>query len=160
MRKSSEKAKKTELARLGGGPEGPSGRFWTQWIEPWGVALLSQTLGPVYFVVKNRGPNDIWLAAQCSDLMDVRAGDVRATYAYGTITVLARAATYRSIVAVPLLHEKNPADGSDFRSLRGHQRIGLSRWRFRHDGAYRKQYRRGANPLRDRSATWSQSRLA
>jgi hypothetical protein len=87
MRKSSEKAKKTELASLGGGPEGPSGRFWTQWIEPRGAALLSQTLGPVYFVVKNRGPNDIWLAAQYGDLMDVRAGDVRATYAYGTITV-------------------------------------------------------------------------
>jgi hypothetical protein len=86
MRKS-EKAKKTELARFSGAPEGPCGRFWTQWIEPRGAALLSQTLGPIYFVVKNHGPNAIWLAAEAGDLMDVRAGDVRATYAYGTIRV-------------------------------------------------------------------------
>jgi hypothetical protein len=36
----------------------------------------------------------------------------------------------------------------------------VSRRRFRHDGTDWKQYGRGANPLRDRSATWSQSRLA
>jgi len=71
--------------------EGRTGH-WSQWIKPKGAALLSQTLGPVYFVVKNRGPNDIWLAAQCGDLIDVRAGDVRATYAHGTITVKNRGA--------------------------------------------------------------------
>jgi hypothetical protein len=38
--------------------------------------------------------------------------------------------------------------------------IGLSRWRFRYDGTYWKPYCRGANPLRDRSTTRSESRLA
>jgi hypothetical protein len=82
-----KKAKKANLTRRGGGPEEPSGKFWAQWIEPKGAALLSQMLGPCYFVVKNLGPGNIWLAADYGDLMDVRAGHVRATYARGTITV-------------------------------------------------------------------------
>jgi len=85
--KSSKKSKPPKLAGSGRVPEGPSGRFWTQWIEPKSAALLSETLGRCNFVVKNHGPNTILLAAQHGDLMDVRAGDVRATYAYGTIRV-------------------------------------------------------------------------
>jgi len=87
MSKSSRQVKKAKLADHGGGLEGPSGRFWTQLIEPKGAALLSQTLGPCYFVIKNHGPGNIWLVAHHGDLMDVRAGHVRATFARGTITV-------------------------------------------------------------------------
>jgi hypothetical protein len=76
-----------KIAGHGGGPEGPSGRFWTQWIEPKGAALLSQTLGPVYFIVKNCGSNNVMLMAQNGDLMDLGPGAVRATYAHGTVTV-------------------------------------------------------------------------
>ena len=35
--------------------EGRTGH-WTQWIEPRGAALLSKTLGPIHFVIKNREP--------------------------------------------------------------------------------------------------------
>ena len=46
-------ARKPKLAGHGGGPKG---RHWNatgrQWIEPKGAALLSETLGPCYFVVK------------------------------------------------------------------------------------------------------------
>jgi len=83
----SKKAKMAKLAGNGEGPDRPSGRFWTQWIEPRGAALLSQMLGPVYFVVKNHGSNNVMLIAQDGDLMDLSPGAVRATYARGTITV-------------------------------------------------------------------------
>ena len=85
--KNPHKAKQAKSAGHGEGPEGLSGRFWTQWIEPKGAALLSQTLGPIHFVIKNHGPHPIWLVAQQGDLMDLSPGAVRATYARGTITV-------------------------------------------------------------------------
>ena len=66
--------------------EGSSGH-WTQSIEPNRSAFLSQTLGPVYFVVKNHGPNKVMLIAHHGDLMDLSPGAVRATYARETITV-------------------------------------------------------------------------
>jgi hypothetical protein len=84
---SSKKLKTTKLAGHSGGPEGPSGRFWTQWIKPKGAALLSQTLGHIHFVIKNRGAHTIRLVAQYGDLMDLPPGAVRATYARGTINV-------------------------------------------------------------------------
>jgi hypothetical protein len=71
----------------GGGPEGPSGRFWTQRIEPKGAALLSETLRPCHLVIKNHGPNNVRLVAQYGDLMDLSPGVVRSTYANGTIRV-------------------------------------------------------------------------
>ncbi len=82
----SSKQKKSKLADRGSDPV-VSGRFWTQWIEPKGAALLSQMLGPVYFVVKNHGPNNVMLVAHDGDLMELSPGKVRATYARGTITV-------------------------------------------------------------------------
>ena len=82
---SSKKVRK--IAGHSGGPEGPSGRFWTQRIEPRGAALLSETCGPCYFVIKNHGPDGIRLVAGHGDLMDLPAGAVRASYAYGTIRV-------------------------------------------------------------------------
>jgi hypothetical protein len=60
---------------------------WMQWIEPKGAAFITQTFGPIYFVMKNHGSNDVMLMAQNGDLMDLAPGAVRATYAYGTITV-------------------------------------------------------------------------
>ena len=84
---SSKNAKKTKRVGHDDGPEGPSGRFWTQRIEPRGAALLSETLGPCYFVIKNHGPDSIRLVAGHGDLMDLPAGAVRASYACGTIRV-------------------------------------------------------------------------
>jgi hypothetical protein len=84
----SKKSKTANLTGTGGGwPDGPNGRFWTQWIRPKGAALLSQMLGPVYFVVKNHGANNVMLVAHHGDLIELPAGAVRATYARGTITV-------------------------------------------------------------------------
>jgi hypothetical protein len=84
--KNSHKAKLAKSTGNGGGPNVPTGK-WTQWIKPKGAALLSQTLGPIHFVVKNHGAHTIRLVAQCGDLMDLHPGTVRATYASGTITV-------------------------------------------------------------------------
>jgi hypothetical protein len=84
--KNSHKAKQAKSAGNGGGPNFPTGK-WTQWIEPKGAALLSQMLGPVYFVVKNHGSNNVTLMAQYADLMELSPGAVRATYARGTINV-------------------------------------------------------------------------
>jgi hypothetical protein len=85
--KNLRKAKKVKLAGHGRGPEGPTGRFWTQWIEPKGAALLAQTLMPCHFVVKNHGPESLRLVAQNGDLTDLPSGKVRATYAHRTVTV-------------------------------------------------------------------------
>ena len=79
-------AKKAKRVGHGGGPEGASGR-WTQWIKPKGAALLAQTLMPIHFVIKNRGPEPVRLVAEHGDLMDLPPDVVRATYAHGTVTV-------------------------------------------------------------------------
>jgi hypothetical protein len=84
--KNAHKAKLAKSAGNGGGPNVPTGK-WTQWIEPKGAALLSQMLGPVHFVVKNHGKDNVRLVAEYGDLMDLRPGAVRATYARGTIRV-------------------------------------------------------------------------
>ena len=68
-------------------PENPTGQNWTQWIDAGGVAFLSQVLPRSIFVLKNHGPESVELIAQHVDLMTLSAGAVRATYAYGTVTV-------------------------------------------------------------------------
>src|SRR5262245_53959355 len=85
--KTTSKNKKAKLACGGETLKGPSGRFWTQRIDPKGAALLAQTLMPCHFIIKNHGPNNIRLVAEQGDLMDLPPGAVRATYARGTITV-------------------------------------------------------------------------
>jgi len=84
--KNSRKAKRAKSAGNGGGPNAPTGK-WTQWIKPKGAALLSQTLGPLHFVIKNHGPEPVRLFAEYGDLMTRPPDAVRATYAGGTITV-------------------------------------------------------------------------
>jgi hypothetical protein len=86
MTSSSKKVPKTNRAGHGGGPEGPTGH-WTQLIPSKGAALLSEMLGPIYFVIKNHGPDGVMLVAGHGDLMDLPAGRVRATYAHGTVRV-------------------------------------------------------------------------
>jgi hypothetical protein len=49
---------------------------WIERIEPRGTALLSQTLGPINFVIKNRSPNGVFLMAEYGDLMDLPPGKV------------------------------------------------------------------------------------
>ena len=83
--KNFRKAKKTKLAGHGGRPEGPSGRFWSQVIEPKGAALLAERLMPCHFVVKNCGSENITLFAEHGDYFDVRPGEARATYVHGTL---------------------------------------------------------------------------
>jgi len=68
-------------------PAHDSAAHWTQWIEPKAAALVSETLGPVYFVVKNHGSNNVFLMTRYGDLMDLAPGAVRATYARGTIRI-------------------------------------------------------------------------
>ena len=81
------KSRKKKVTRVNDGRrDGPSG-IWSQWIRPKGAALLSETLGPCHFVLKNCGLNNIFLMAQHGDLMDLCPGDVRATYANGIIRV-------------------------------------------------------------------------
>jgi hypothetical protein len=84
---STKNAKKAELAGHRGGPEGPSGRFWTQRIEPRGAALLSETLMPIHFVVKNHGPGPVFLVAERGKQMDLPPDAVHATYAHGIVRV-------------------------------------------------------------------------
>jgi len=52
-----------------------------------GAALLSQTLMPSCFVIKNHGPNTVRLVATGGDLIDISAGEVRATSAHGSVRV-------------------------------------------------------------------------
>ena len=83
----SKKVQKTKLAGHGGGPEGPTGRFWTQRIEPKGAALISEMLTPCHFIIKNHASQTIKLFAQNGDWMDLAPGAVRATYANRVIRV-------------------------------------------------------------------------
>src|SRR5262249_51626062 len=79
--------KKAKKVNNDGRRAGPSGNFWTQLIKPRGAALLSETLQPCHFVVKNCGRNNVLVVAHNGDLMELCPGDVRATYANGTIRV-------------------------------------------------------------------------
>jgi len=56
-------------------------------MDPVDRAEGSETLGSLYFVLKNHGAHTIRLVAQQGDLMDLSPGAVRATYARGTINV-------------------------------------------------------------------------
>ena len=87
MSKSSKKVKKAKLSGHGRGPEGPTGRFWTQWIPPKGAGLISESLMPVHFVIKNHGPGPVFLMAEQGKQMDLRPDAVHATYACGIIRV-------------------------------------------------------------------------
>jgi hypothetical protein len=80
-------ATKPKFATHSAALEGLTGRFFSEWIAPRGAALLSEMLGPIYFVIKNHGPDGVTLVASYGDLMDLPAGRVRATYAHGTIRV-------------------------------------------------------------------------
>jgi hypothetical protein len=79
--------KKTEPACLGGGSDGPSGKFWTQWIEPKGAALLAERMLPCHIVVKNHGLDPVMLVAQHGDLYDLNPGQVRGSYTSGQVRV-------------------------------------------------------------------------
>jgi len=63
------------------------GTHFTEVIPSQGAALLAQTLGHCNFVIKNHGPEGVKLVAQAGDVMDLPAGRVRATHAYGHIRV-------------------------------------------------------------------------
>jgi hypothetical protein len=63
---------------------------WTIPINPHKAALIAQTLRPCHLVIQNHGPGQIWLVAGGGDLMDLPAGNLRATYVRGTLTVEVR----------------------------------------------------------------------
>ena len=67
--------------------DGPTGRYWTQWIEPRGAALLSENLRRILFVVKNHGSNNIMLVTEHGGMMDLPPGKVRPTHSYGAVRV-------------------------------------------------------------------------
>jgi len=83
-------SKKSKTAKLigngGGGPNGPSGH-WTQEITRGTAALLSERGVRCYFVLKNHGPDAVFLVAEYGEHFDLPAGAVRATYAHGIIRV-------------------------------------------------------------------------
>jgi hypothetical protein len=64
--------------------EGRTGH-WT--IEPKGAALISETLMPVHFVIKNHGPGPVFLVAAQGKRMDLGPDAVHVTYACGTVWV-------------------------------------------------------------------------
>jgi len=84
---SGKNAKKVKRAGHGGGPEGPSGRFWTQVIARGSPALLSERGVRCYFVLKNHGPDAVFLVAEHGEHFDLSPGAVRVTYAHGIIRV-------------------------------------------------------------------------
>jgi hypothetical protein len=60
---------------------------WTQTIEPKRTAFISENLMPVHFVIKNRGPGPVFLAAAQGKQMDLGPEAVHVTYACGTVWV-------------------------------------------------------------------------
>ncbi len=57
-----------------------SNGHWDQWIEPGGVAYLSQMFLPSHFVIKSHGPGYVGLHALAGDDMQLSPGTVRATF--------------------------------------------------------------------------------
>ena len=84
--KNLRKAKMTKLAGRDVRPERSIGH-WTQEITRGRPALLSERRVRCYFVLKNHGPDAVWLMAEHGEEFDLPAGAVRATYAQGIIRV-------------------------------------------------------------------------
>lgn len=82
----SKTTKKAKLTGNDGAPDGPIGH-WTQRITRERPALLSERGVRCYFVVKNHGPDGVYLEADYGDHYDLSPGAVRATYAHGIIRV-------------------------------------------------------------------------
>ncbi len=80
------RSKKAKLTGNGGAPDGSIGH-WTQRITRERPALLSERGVRCYFIVKNHGPDGVYLEADYGDHYDLPPGAVRATYAYGIIRV-------------------------------------------------------------------------
>jgi hypothetical protein len=58
---------------------------WTVPVNPRKTLIVTQTLRPSHVIVRNRGPATVKLVAQDSDLIDLSPGDLRVTYAAGTV---------------------------------------------------------------------------
>ena len=85
--RAAEKGKRTTKATNNPSTGNGAIGHWNQWIAPKGAALLAEALGRVHFVIKNHGPNGVFLVAAHGDAMDLPSGAVRATYAHGTVRV-------------------------------------------------------------------------
>jgi hypothetical protein len=79
-------SKKTKLTGNGRGPDDPIGH-WTQVITRTKPALLAERAVRCYFVVKNHGPDNVFLFTEHGEYFELRAGSVRAAYAHGIIRV-------------------------------------------------------------------------
>ena len=87
MNKSATRARKAVVQDTAGVPQSASGRFWTQWIEPRKVVLLALRVPRSILIIKNHGPESAQLLAENGDQAVIVPGAVRATYAYGAVTV-------------------------------------------------------------------------
>lgn len=85
-------AKKSEATPRDGVPDGPIGH-WTQRITREKPALISERYVRCYFVVKNHGPDSVYLVAEQGEHYDLPPDTVRATYACGIIRVELRGKT-------------------------------------------------------------------
>jgi hypothetical protein len=91
--KSAKKLREARRAKPTGhhaGLDGPSGRFWTQWVEPGEIIHLADNINISQLVIKNNGPGIVAFYAGYGDQLDLLPGRVRVTTAYGRVTVEAK----------------------------------------------------------------------
>ena len=88
--KNIRKEKKAKLAVHGGGPEGPSGKFWTLRVEPGEIISVADNIPICLVVIKNCGPGPVRFYAGYGDQQDLMPDKLRVTSAYAKITVVGK----------------------------------------------------------------------
>jgi hypothetical protein len=71
---------------------------WDQWIEPKGVAYLTQTFQPYHAIIKNHGPAYVRLYALRGDDMHLPPGKVRGTFFQENLRVENLSATKPALI--------------------------------------------------------------
>ena len=87
MSKSSKKVKKAKLTGHGRSTERSHWKILDPVDRANGNGLSRANFDARPLLIKNHGPEPVWLVAEQGDRMDLSAGTVHATYAAGTITV-------------------------------------------------------------------------
>ena len=57
---STKKSKTAKLTGNGGGPEGPSGKFWTLRLEPMEFYVVGDNVAMCQMVIKNQALRRLW----------------------------------------------------------------------------------------------------
>jgi hypothetical protein len=66
---------------------GPVGKHWTMTVEPEEAVVIAESIAMTQMIFKNWGPEVLRLCAAYGDQLDVSAGKVHVTDAWGTISV-------------------------------------------------------------------------